>query len=266
MKTRTITSVVAMVVLLPIIWYGSWPMVAATCLVGLIGISEFFMMKEKRFFSLTGLITALTTILLILPQEYLTFLPADIEIMHLFFLNAMLMLVMTVLSHNDFTFDDAGVFMLASLYVGRGLHYFVLTAEMGFWMVMFVLSIVWTTDIGAYLIGRKFGKNKLAPLISPNKSIEGSVGGILSAVLVGLLYIQFYNPLQFSAGILIFLTILMSMVGQLGDLTESAFKRYFGVKDSGKILPGHGGVLDRLDSMMFVMPLFQIFLSFLGVK
>lgn len=261
MKTRTITGIVAVAILLPIIWYGSWLLVLSTCVIGLIGISEFFRMKQKRFFSLTGLISVLTTILLILPESYLTFLPEGIEIIHLFYLNAMLMLVMTVLSNNEFTFDDAGVFMLASLYVGRGLHYFVLTAEIGFLMVMFVLFIVWSTDIGAYLLGRKFGKTKLAPVISPNKSVEGALGGIILSVLVSSLYIQFYNPLHFTVLTVIILTILLSIVGQLGDLTESAFKRYFGVKDSGKILPGHGGVLDRFDSMLFVMPLFQIFLS-----
>ncbi|WP_311198566.1 phosphatidate cytidylyltransferase [Jeotgalibaca sp. MA1X17-3] len=208
-----------------------------------------------------GLIASITTIFLMLPETYLTFLPNGITTIHLFYLGAMLMLVMTVLSKNEFTFDDAGVFMLASLYVGRGFHYFLMTADMGFFTVMFVLFIVWSTDIGAYLLGMKFGKTKLAPVISPNKSIEGAVGGVATAVVVSLIYVTFYNQMNLSILLLVFLTILLSVVGQLGDLTESAFKRYFGVKDSGKILPGHGGILDRFDSLLFVMPLFQIFLS-----
>lgn len=261
MKTRIITGVIAVAVLLPIVWYGFWPLVLGTCLLGLIGMSEFFMMKQKRFFSLTGLIASLSTVLMILPEEYLLFLPNGIETIHVFYLNAMLMLVMTVLSKNEFTFDDAGVFLLGSLYIGRGLHYFLMTADIGFFMVMYVLFIVWSTDIGAYVLGMQFGKTKLAPVISPNKSIEGAVGGVFIATVVSLIYIQFYNPLFLPIPVVIGLTILLSAAGQLGDLTESAFKRYFGVKDSGKILPGHGGVLDRFDSMLFVMPLFQIFLS-----
>lgn len=225
-------------------------------------MSEFFMMKQKNFFSLMGLIASTTTIFLMVPAEpYLTFLPNGITTLHLFYLGAMLMLVMTVLSKNEFTFDDAGVFMLASLYVGRGFHYFLMTADMGFFTVMFVLFIIWSTDIGAYLLGMKFGKTKLAPVISPNKSIEGAIGGVCLAVAVSLIYVKFYNKMDLSILLLIVLTILLSAAGQLGDLTESAFKRYFGVKDSGKILPGHGGILDRFDSLLFVMPLFQIFLS-----
>lgn len=261
MKTRIITGLIAVAIFLPIVWYGSWVLVLGTCLLGLVGISEFFMMKEKQFFSLMGLITSIATLFLILPESYLTFLPIGITTIHVFYLAAMLMLVMTVLSKNEFTFDDAGVFMLASFYVGRGFHYFLMTADMGFFTVMFVLFIVWSTDIGAYVLGMKFGKTKLAPVISPNKSVEGAVGGIFMAVLVSLIYVQFYNQMNLSLIILVVLTILLSVVGQLGDLTESAFKRYFGVKDSGKILPGHGGILDRFDSLLFVMPLFQIFLS-----
>lgn len=261
MRTRTITGIIALALLLPFVWYGSWPLVVGTSIMGVIGVSEFFMMKNKRFISMTGLITSLITIFIILPREYYAFLPTEFSIWHLFFLFGMILLVMTVLSNNEFTFDDAGGFLLAALYIGNGFHYFVRTAEMGFLTVIFVLLTLWGTDIGAYIIGMRFGKNKLAPIISPNKSIEGSVGGMAVSVIVAIIYTNFHNPEQFTLPIVILLAVLISIIGQLGDLTESAFKRHFGVKDSGKILPGHGGILDRFDSMLFVMPMFQIFLT-----
>lgn len=123
-------------------------------------------------------------------------------------------------------------------------------------MMLYALLIVWITDSGAYLIGRKIGKNKLAPHISPNKTWEGSIGGSLSAVVIVGAYLYFVQaafPYSFSTMLL--WTLVFSVGGQLGDLIESAFKRHYGVKDSGKILPGHGGILDRFDSLLFVLPL-----------
>lgn len=264
MKTRIITALLALIVFLPLVWLGSWPLLVGTIVLGLIGLSEIFSMKKIPFLSLIGLFTSLITILIILPTEYLSAILNGLGIWHIYFIYAMSLLVMTVLSNNTFTFDDAGVFLLSSLYIGTGFHYFYETAEIGFLMVMFVMTMIWATDIGAYMLGMRFGKNKLAPVISPNKSVEGAIGGILTAVTVALVFVQFYNPLNFSIPIVVIIAILLSIVGQLGDLTESAYKRYFGVKDSGKLLPGHGGILDRFDSTLFVMPLFQIILHFIN--
>ena len=120
--------------------------------------------------------------------------------------------------------------------------------------------IVWITDSGAYLIGRKLGKHKLAPHVSPNKTWEGSIGGSLVSVIVVGLYLAF-SPVKFAYGlpIMLLLTVVLSVGGQIGDLIESAFKRHYGVKDSGRILPGHGGILDRFDSLLFVLPLMHLF-------
>lgn len=119
--------------------------------------------------------------------------------------------------------------------------------------------MVWLTDTGAYIFGRLFGKRKLWPEISPNKTIEGFIGGIASSTIVAIVFALNYEmPLGLVP--LIFVTWLFSIAGQLGDLVESALKRNFGVKDSGTLLPGHGGILDRFDSLIFVLPLINIFL------
>lgn len=162
--------------------------------------------------------------------------------------------------------DDAGFVMLAMVYVAMGFYFFMeartQSGEDGLATVFLVLFIVWATDTGAYFVGKAIGKNKLWPLISPNKTIEGSLGGVVLACIVGLVF-NMIHP--FHAGVLgiVGIAILISVVGQMGDLVESAFKRYFGVKDSGKLLPGHGGILDRLDSVLFVFPVLHL-IQFIG--
>ena len=111
-----------------------------------------------------------------------------------------------------------------------------------------------STDIGAYFIGSQIGKNKLAPQLSPNKTIEGFIGGIMSAILVAFIYLIFFD-FRYSKGIMLLVAGILSVTGQFGDLLESSFKRHFSVKDSGKILPGHGGILDRFDSVIFTAPI-----------
>ena len=133
----------------------------------------------------------------------------------------------------------------------------------GILYIFFALFLIWATDSGAYFIGRKFGKKKLAPTISPNKTVEGSIGGVICALIVMLIFFFFTNLGQEYSLIRLFLiTIVLSAFGQLGDLVESALKRLYDVKDSGNILPGHGGILDRVDSWLFVMPLLH-FLQFI---
>ena len=121
-----------------------------------------------------------------------------------------------------------------------------------------VFVVVWSTDIGAYMIGRKIGKHKLWPVISPNKTWEGSIGAVVCALICSAIYMAILGSLGINFGVseltMIILAFFLSIVGQMGDLVESAYKRFYGVKDSGKILPGHGGILDRFDSMLFVLP------------
>lgn len=127
-----------------------------------------------------------------------------------------------------------------------------LRAVSPFW-VMFALAINWAGDVAAYYVGRAIGKHKLAPLISPGKSWEGAAGSVLAAVLFGLVF-QRYSGLSMPLPGIVGLSILANIAGQLGDLAESAMKRGAGLKDSGTLLPGHGGFLDRMDSSLFTLP------------
>ena len=131
--------------------------------------------------------------------------------------------------------------------------------------VFFLLIVVWFGDTSAYYIGRALGKNPLAPLISPKKTIEGALGGLLGNVLAAVLGKQILLPdaplLQ-----LLVLALLLGVVSQIGDLSESALKRGAGVKDSSNLLPGHGGMLDRIDGVLFASPVMFGYLVFLQIR
>ena len=133
-------------------------------------------------------------------------------------------------------------------------------------LLLFVLLLVWAADTGAYFAGKNLGKHKLAPQVSPKKTWEGVYGGILLAALVmaGGIYLLHFPQEQWLP--LAGLTIIIVAFSVIGDLTESIFKRLTGVKDSGRILPGHGGVLDRIDGVAAVLPISLLGFSILGIK
>ena len=121
-------------------------------------------------------------------------------------------------------------------------------SDLGFACVLWLLLVIWTTDTAAYFTGRTLGGPKLAPAISPKKTWSGACGGVLGAVIVGYVFALVWGlP---GAGAVAVVSAAISIVGQAGDLIESAFKRRFGVKDSGALIPGHGGALDRMDSLI----------------
>ncbi|MEC4005678.1 phosphatidate cytidylyltransferase [Flavobacterium sp. SUN052] len=136
-------------------------------------------------------------------------------------------------------------------------------------IIIGLFILIWTNDTFAYIVGKSIGKHKLFERISPKKTIEGFIGGIVFAVFAGFLISKFYikaNADISNKSILIWtiIAVLVGVIGTIGDLIESKFKRIAGVKDSGKIMPGHGGILDRLDSVIFVAPFVFLFYQILN--
>lgn len=128
--------------------------------------------------------------------------------------------------------------------------------------IFFLMAVIFAGDIAAYYVGTSFGRHKLAPNVSPGKTVEGSLGGLAANLLVGALFKKCYFP-QFGWVQWIGLTLTLGVVGQAGDLFESMFKRSAGVKDSGRIVPGHGGLLDRIDALLFAGPALYYFKRYL---
>ncbi len=262
MKQRTITGVIAAAVFILFILLGNMPLVLFTFLIAAIGLYELLKMRKLSLWSFSGILSLLVTWIFILPDQYSGFL-ADWNLSKtaIGLLAILLYLSYMVASKNKFTFDDVGFSVLSVLYMGVGFHFFVQISNNDLTILVYSLFIIWATDSGAYFIGRAIGKRKLWPEISPNKTIEGFIGGIVCAVVVSVLFYVF-GYIEWS--IIPLITIVLSIFGQIGDLAESALKRHYGVKDSGKILPGHGGILDRFDSLLFVWPLLYFILDILN--
>lgn len=263
MKQRIITGIIAAALFIPFVIYGGIPFILMTFALATVGLQELLNMKGRSLFSIPGLISLIALYAFMMPDEWAVHiyeLTGYVKV-EFAFIAVILLLIHTVVVKNSFTFDDAAFAILGTLYIGVGFYYFIETRIEGLAFVVYALLVVWFTDSGAYFTGRKIGKRKLWPEISPNKTIEGFVGGIIWAIAVALV-LNYFVDLDKSIFIIIIVTIAASIFGQLGDLVESALKRHFNVKDSGHILPGHGGILDRFDSILFVMPLLH-FLHFI---
>ncbi len=183
----------------------------------------------------------------------------------------MLLLVFMLAKYESTKFEHVAIVLVSSVCVPWALSAFMLVRDVykifpdkfeqaqGFFLFFVALACAWITDMFAYFVGRKFGKHKMAPKISPKKSIEGAVGGIVFTVLFNLIALYIFTNFVFKSFIMAYwmvipLSIALSIVGMLGDLSASVIKRNYGEKDFGTLMKGHGGVMDRFDSCIFVFP------------
>lgn len=157
---------------------------------------------------------------------------------------------------------DGAMTLFGVLYLGLTLGPLSMTRQLpqGEWLIFFLLLVTWASDTGAYYVGTLYGRHRLAPTISPKKSYEGLVGGLIGAIIAAYI-IRWWFLQELSALDCLVLGTLLTITGLWGDLTESAMKRSVGIKDSGGILPGHGGMLDRLDSLLFTAPAFYYYVT-----
>lgn len=221
----------------------------------LIGMYELYRVKsiEKSILGAVGYVAACVYFLLLRStmEEY-----AIILFVFVFmFLMGVLVFAFPRYTVENVMFAFAGVFyvavMMSYLYKAR-------MAENGNYFVWLIFVGAWGCDTCAYCVGKLFGKHKLAPILSPKKSVEGSIGGIVGALLLGLLFAEAVKQkvaVDVDVRIFCILTSLaVAVVSQIGDLTASAIKRTYGIKDYGTLIPGHGGILDRFDSVLFSAP------------
>ncbi len=158
---------------------------------------------------------------------------------------------------------DGALTLFGVLYLGLTLGALSMTRLLpqGEWLIFFLLLVTWASDTGAYYVGTLYGRHRLAPTISPKKTVEGVLGGLVLAVAAAIVA-QWWFASQLSLLDALILGVLLTGTGLIGDLFESMIKRRTGVKDSGGILPGHGGMLDRLDSLLFTAPTFYYYVAY----
>jgi len=256
LKKRFVTASIGVILILLVCYFGSIYIVASIGLLSILGIYEYCRMLENKnyhppYYLTIGAGIAAT---LLVAYGFANYLLIFIIVVFLLFC------IYKLLRHTSWA--ELLISYIGTLYIGLGFGYLILLRlfALDWRFVLLAFVITWSTDTGAYFIGCHFGRHKLAPKISPKKTIEGAIGGLIVTLIVGWIYSLFFFDISIIR-LLIFLA-MSSVIAQAGDLIESAIKRWAGVKDSGKILPGHGGVLDRFDSMLVVAPLVYFLFGF----
>lgn len=263
MLKRTVTAICAIAIFIPICWFSDtfiWPVAMAI----LSGIATYEMLGCVGMKKSVGIAAPSYLIGVILPLLPLF---TDESTISLAFACCIVYLICvftaTVFSRGKIDFMNAASAFMGVFYVAVSFTCLVLLRETGKYFYLLVFIGSWTSDTFAYLCGRLFGKHKLIPEVSPKKTVEGSIGGILFAALAFVLYAVIIRNFFDSAAapnmlILACAGAIVSVISQIGDLSASVIKRRFDVKDYGWIFPGHGGVLDRFDSVLLTAPVLYI--------
>lgn len=255
LRVRIWTALLGVSVSIPVVYYGGVVLTLTVWALAMLALNEYRDMLAARGRETSLPLMALGgTILLGVAHWRPVFLPVMLPLV------LPLLFGLLLLSHRD-DFRSILFTMFGTWYVAIGFGSMVLLRQLdgipwylpntGLFWLMFAVLGTWLSDVGAFFLGRRYGRRPLAPTISPNKTWEGFVGGGVVAVLGLLLYAAAFGHYSSQAAVL---AVLVAMAAPLGDLFESSLKRYCRVKDSGTLLPGHGGILDRFDSLMFVSP------------
>ncbi len=263
MKTRIISGI-AMLPLLAIIYFGGYPLLAAGLFVGLVGLREFYKGFENMDVKPSYIIGAISTLSL-----YAINIVKGSDTMY------MCWLFLSVIASLLYLFDtknrkleDGMATIVGIVYIVYFSFHIVLIDQLGDARVLIWLALItaFGTDIFAYFTGMAIGKRKLCPTISPKKSVEGSIGGILGSVILsgGFGYFLLQSGAINDDKIVLhcmMIGVFASIISQFGDLTASVFKRRMGIKDYGNLIPGHGGILDRFDSVLFTAPIIYYYIK-----
>lgn len=278
LKTRVASASVAVLILIAVMCSGKTVIGISVFFVSIIAMYEFFKALENAAYRPIKPIGYISCFyILLICFEYISFgtLKLFQNMLSLEFLSMVIFLMLVALllcivfSHQKYNIADVAVTFFGVFYITFLFSFIVLirNLENGFFLLWLVFIGAFSTDTFAYFSGRFFGKRKLMPEISPKKTVEGAVGGMLGCTVITVLYGAYLmssgNVSDISLYHYIVLGVLCGTISQFGDWTASAIKRFVKVKDFGNIMPGHGGALDRLDSILFTAPVIYFYVSFI---
>lgn len=264
---RVLTALIALPIALYVAYIDGWPMAIVVGVIAVIGVVEFYILEQGR--QAQG--SAVTGIPMVIAVILALFLQRDDLWQAALLVGAIATFILEMIRHPQDarrSLFQVGTTLAGVLYVAFPLGFLVAIRQLpqGWTWSLFVLIITWATDTFAYFGGRFWGKTKLAPKLSPKKTVEGAVVGTVGGIAIAAVWLRVYDELSLTALILV---VLCPLVAIVGDLAESAMKRFFQVKDSHiarlNILPGHGGVLDRIDSLLFVSTVVYFYLMVTGI-
>ena len=264
MKTRIISAVIALAIIIPLILNGGAIFNLGVYVISILALKEFLDIKSTKkqipiFIQLIAYIF-ITILIAFNSKDLSNVFTLDYRILAALF---MAFLIPTVFYHerSKYSINDAFFLIGSLLFLGISMSLLILVRSINLNLLIFLLLIPMATDIFAYVTGMLIGKHKLLEEISPKKTIEGMVGGTLMGVFIGAMFHHTVIDPTFSKIEILLICTFLSLLGQYGDLVFSAIKRYFGKKDFSNLMPGHGGILDRLDSIIFVLLGFMFFIN-----
>lgn len=263
MKTRIISAIIALCIVIPLIIWGGIAYYIGVAILALIGYYEILTVreKEKKMTPYVKVFSAITYLLIVLsPLTSKTNFAIDYRLIILDLFVCFLPLI--TLKRKEYDAEDALVLVSVTLFLGLSFSYLITIRNISMYYLLYVVIVTITSDTFAHLVGTKLGKHKLCPAVSPNKTVEGLIGGLLFGTLFGSLFFIYLININSNLFLVIIISLALSLIAEFGDLIFSAIKRKYGVKDYGNIMPGHGGVLDRLDSILFAVLAFSYFISF----
>jgi len=244
MKRVLTAALLIPLVVYTVLWANQYVFLAVVALAAVLSYREYDSIAAAYGFGAPGVLGYAGLVLLVVPYQHAWLVVTAIALVAL-----TLALRSAELAH---ALPRTSLLVLGVIYIFGCWRCAVVLRGFGAHWLMYALLVSWTGDIGAYYIGKAFGRHRMADRVSPKKSWEGAAASVATSVLLAGAYLWHFAGVSVAEAVL--LTALANVAGQLGDLVESAMKRGAGVKDSGVLLPGHGGFLDRVDSALFVMP------------
>ena len=263
MKQRVISAIIALVIIVPLIIFGGYPYYIGVGILSIIAYHEILSAreKEKKMDSMIKLLVLVPYLLIVMSSIFhgSTF-NIDYRLYILDLLVCLLPLI--VLNKKEYDAEDALIMLAITMLLGISFNFLIVIRNMNILYLIYVVLITIMSDTFALFVGSKIGRHKLCPSVSPNKTVEGMIGGVTFGTFIGSMFFLTFINTEASIFYIILISMALSLIAEFGDLVFSSIKRRYGIKDYGKIMPGHGGVLDRLDSILFAILAFAYFVSF----
>ena len=251
MKQRIISGVFIAIITFAASLIGGYFLMAVCAFINIWGTKEVIDLRKDKKFSISLFITMLLSTMLLCFGSSLI----DGRIQLMVILIEPIILMSLAVFDESIDFRDCGTVFIMSIIIGLATYFFIYIDNFSKYMFIYVILISYLTDVFAYFIGSKLGKHKLNERISPKKSVEGFIGGWIIGAVISFIYAALFHFFYMDTLAIVIASIALPLLSQIGDLIFSMIKRYYGVKDYSNLIPGHGGLLDRLDSL-FITTLF----------
>lgn len=266
MIKRILSALIGIILLFVVFFWNNLVVVnIAVTIVAILGLWEFYQAFKKKGYKPFETLGYLLTLSIL----GVGFVESELTKIFLFFLLPILLLILflrSIISRMKFNVIDIGITLLGIIYVSFFFSFiaFICHLDKGNYYIWYVFGGAWLTDTFAYFVGSKIGKHHFSE-ISPKKSIEGCIGGLIGCVIFCVAYTYYLNQIgiELNMFVMTFLGVVISFISQIGDMAASSIKRYCEIKDFGNIMPGHGGVLDRFDSVIMIAPFLYMLFQFL---